>query len=288
MKYTAARFNITCEDNVREAAKDLLAALAGEAGFESFEDTPAGLDGYAQTELFDRSKLDEGIADFPIEKVGISYTLEEVPETNWNTTWEEEGFEPIDVDGRVLIFDARRPLPQEHEGYQVLIGIEARMAFGTGTHQTTRMVVSALTNLSLKDKRLLDCGCGTGILSIAALKLGAVEAVGYDIDEWAVENAKHNADINKVKGFSVFHGNASVLSHVSGVFDVVVANINRNILLADLPQFKDVMNIGATLVLSGFYEDDIPLLLEEAAKYGLQEKGRKVEDQWACLILALQ
>ena len=165
------------------------------------------------------------------------------------------------------------------------IGIEAKLAFGTGNHETTRMIISQLLQMPVKTKRVLDCGTGTGILGLTASKLGAKDVVGYDIDEWSVENAKHNAVLNGVENMEVLFGNCNVLTHVSGVFDVVMANINRNILLNDMRLFRNVMNIGGTLILSGFYEEDVPVLLEKAAELGLHEVTRQVDNNWTCLVL---
>jgi ribosomal protein L11 methyltransferase len=149
------------------------------------------------------------------------------------------------------------------------------------------MMVATLLSLDLRGKRVLDCGCGTGILGIVALKLGAKEAVGYDIDEWSVENSKHNAIINMVEeGYTSLLGDASVLqSELLGQFNIVMANINRNILLADMHAFVERMDKGATLLLSGFYKADIPILVEAAAAEGLQLMAERNEGEWACLKL---
>ena len=146
------------------------------------------------------------------------------------------------------------------------------------------MMISMLLKLRLSEKRVLDCGCGTGILSIAASNLGANKVIGYDIDEWSVNNTLHNATMNNVTNLEVFHGNAQVLSHVSGLFDVVLANINRNILLQDMTSFVELMSPGAILLLSGFYEADANLLIEKATQLGLVERNRKTEDDWCCLM----
>ena len=135
---------------------------------------------------------------------------------------------------------------------------------------------------------MLDCGTGTGILGLTASKLGAKEVVGYDIDEWSVENAKHNALLNGVDNMEVLFGNSSVLNHISGVFDVVMANINRNILLDDMRLFRSVMNTDATLILSGFYEEDVPVLLEKANELGLHETARHTDNNWTCLVLKVR
>ena len=163
------------------------------------------------------------------------------------------------------------------------------MAFGTGTHETTRMICAELISLShsltSSPSRVLDCGTGTGILSIAALKLGATQAIGYDIDEWSVDNARHNAVINRVDDrFTSLLGDASVIDTIDGQFDLVLANINRNILLADMPRFVSKMHQGSLLILSGFYTADSPLLIEKAQNLGLSLKSQNQDQDWACLV----
>ena len=286
MKYLVAKFKIATSEDLLQVCKDLLADSAAEAGFESFEETQEGLEAYMQKELFDKDALDASIADFPIEGTDISYTIEDAEDKDWNEEWEEQGFDPICVDDQVLIYDAKHPeLHPTTSPDHIEIGIEAKLAFGTGNHETTRMIVSTLLNMNLYKMRVLDCGCGTGILGLVASKLGASEVVGYDIDEWSVENAKHNAQLNGVDNLEVYFGNASVINHISGVFDVVLANINRNILLEDMKSFRGVLNEGGYMILSGFYEEDIPVLLEKAKEFGLYESGRRTDNNWACLVL---
>ena len=286
MKYLVAKFKIATSEDLLQVCKDLLADSAAEAGFESFEETQEGLEAYVQKELFDKDALDASIADFPIEGTDISYTIEDAEDKDWNEEWEEQGFDPICVDDQVLIYDAKHPeLHPTTSPDHIEIGIEAKLAFGTGNHETTRMIVSTLLNMNLYKMRVLDCGCGTGILGLVASKLGANEVGGYDIDEWSVENAKHNAQLNGVDNLEVYFGNASVINHISGVFDVVLANINRNILLEDMKSFRGVLNEGGYMILSGFYEEDIPVLLEKAKEFGLYESGRRTDNNWACLVL---
>ena len=286
MKYLVAKFKIATSEDLLQVCKDLLADSAAEAGFESFEETQEGLEAYVQKELFDKDALDASIADFPIEGTDISYTIEDAEDKDWNEEWEEQGFDPICVDDQVLIYDAKHPeLHPTTSPDHIEIAIEAKLAFGTGNHETTRMIVSTLLNMNLYKMRVLDCGCGTGILGLVASKLGANEVVGYDIDEWSVENAKHNAQLNGVDNLEVYFGNASVINHISGVFDVVLANINRNILLEDMKSFRGVLNEGGYMILSGFYEEDIPVLLEKAKEFGLYESGRRTDNNWACLVL---
>ena len=174
--------------------------------------------------------------------------------------------------------------PRIATGTKVQIEIDAKLAFGTGTHETTRMICTQL--LKLAKGRVLDCGTGTGILSICALKLGATEAVGYDIDEWSVDNARHNAVINRVDDrFTSLLGDAKILENIDEKFDIVLANINRNILLADMPMFVSKMHEGSLLILSGFYSDDCEILIEKAHSIGLKLVSKTTDHDWACLVL---
>ena len=225
------------------------------------------------------------------EGTTIAYDIHEAEDRDWNEQWEQEGFEPIIVSPTLIIHDGRH-LPDESSltyPSTTLIEIDAKLAFGTGTHETTRMICATLEELFSANTSLhnvLDCGTGTGILSICALKLGAQKAVGYDIDEWSVDNARHNAVINQVDDrFTSLLGDAIILNKVEGTFDLVMANINRNILLNDMPQFVSKMNVGATLILSGFYTDDTPILTEKAQSLGLTLQQQKEDQQWACLVL---
>lgn len=283
MQYYKAEFKIECAEEQKQDCRDLLCDLTVEAGFESFEDTNIGINGYVQRDLFHQNILDDVITNFPIENVHINYTISSVLDEDWNQEWESIGFEPIDIDEKLMVFDARKSLPLLDR--PISIGIEAKNAFGTGTHETTRMILSQLLNTVVDKKRVLDCGCGTGILSIATSKFGAEEVVAYDIDEWSVKNTNHNAVLNGVSNVSVMEGDVSVLSHISGVFDIVLTNINRNIILEDLPKFKEVMNIGATIILSGFYTEDAGMIMEKALETGLSEITRKTDNNWCMLVL---
>ena len=279
MKYFEVDFTIS---PYSADASDVLAAMAGEAGFETFEETETGLKGYVQQSLFDVSVLKTALEDFPFEDTTISYDIREAEDRDWNEQWEQEGFEPIIISDNLIIHDGRH-LPDSTP--DIAIEIDAKLAFGTGTHETTRMICSTLLELQPKG-RVLDCGTGTGILSICALQLGAQEAIGYDIDEWSVDNARHNAVINQVDDrFTSLLGDASILNKVEGTFDLVMANINRNILLNDMPQFVSKMNADATLILSGFYTDDCQILIEKAQTLGLSLRQQKEDQQWACLVL---
>jgi len=295
MKYYEVTFRIEVQEQLQpqsqqllQTAVDLTSALAGEAGFETFEETSdGGLTGYIQSSLFNRDLLDQLLTGFPLEGVSVSYTLQEAPDKDWNEEWEEAGFEPIIIGKKCVVHDGRHLGSCCLDDYEMQVQIEARQAFGTGNHETTRLMVEALLNRNLSGQRMLDCGTGTGILAIVALKQGARQAVGYDIDDWSVRNAIHNAKLNGVDDRMEVHlGDSSVLGEtVTGPFDVVTANINRNILLADLPRFAACLAPDGLLLLSGFYESDIQKLTDEAVKWGLQLSGRTTECGWACLQL---
>ena len=306
MKYFEVTFTLSPYSS---DACDVLAALAGEAGFETFMETENGLTGYVQQTLFDEPALKEALEDFPFEGVSISYDVQEAEDKDWNEQWEQEGFEPIEVrskmdDGRGIVIHDGRHLPENISDQDIAIEIDAKLAFGTGTHETTRMICATLLELFtihsscvpsvaseqsssalFTSLKVLDCGTGTGILAISALKLGAKEAIGYDIDEWSVDNARHNAVINRVDDrFQSLLGDVNILKEVDGTFDLVMANINRNILLADMPMMHAKMAPGARLILSGFYTADIPMLTEKAQRLGMTLMAQKDDNDWACLV----
>ena len=301
MKYYEVELTITpCSQD----AQDLLSALSAEAGFESFEETATGLLAYAQQSLFDQEALDAAISTFPIEGTKIIYNVREAEDRDWNEQWEQEGFEPIVISGEwrevsgernvhTLIIHDGRHLPQDTPLTSNLspltsIEIDAHQAFGTGTHETTRMICANLMTMDLHDKHVLDCGSGTGILGICALKLGASSVVAYDIDEWSTDNTRHNAVINGVDSrLQARCGDATLLDTLDQRFDLVLANINRNILLQDMPRFVSVMAPGATLMLSGFYESDCALLESKAQQLGLSLQSTKTDGDWACMLFTL-
>lgn len=288
MKYFEVKFTISAPEESHQDVRDVLAALAGEAGFETFEETPEGLMGYIQQEAFDADALDGMIASLPFCNTTVSYTVNEAENRDWNEQWEQEGFDPISIGEHLIIYDGRH-LPPTPSHLPIMVQIDAKLAFGTGNHETTQMMAAALTVLPLEGKRVLDCGTGTGILAIVALLCGAIHAAGYDIDEWSVNNAQHNAALNGVEQrFTTILGDSTVIQTLHEKFDVVLANINRNILLADLPRMRQAMNTGATLLLSGFYREDTVLLTTKAAALGLVLKAERHEGEWACLEFELR
>lgn len=282
MKYNKISFLIGAESQLLQDACDVLAAMLGDCGFETFEYTGGGMTGYVQQQMFDEDAMEEIIAGFPFDGVSVEYTVEEAEDKDWNEQWENEGFAPVSVGG-CIIHDGRH-LPTENS--EVMVEIDAKLAFGTGNHETTRMIIDQLMHTPLSGKRILDCGTGTGILGILAMKRGAKSVTAYDIDEWSADNARHNAVINGIlDNYDVMLGDSSVLDGVNQAFDLIIANINRNILLADMPRWTALLSDNGQLLMSGFYHSDTAILKEKAAALGLAAADEVTDGEWACLSL---
>ena len=281
MKYFEVDFQLS---PLSQDACDILAALTADAGFESFEETQHGIRGYVQQPLLDRQALEDIVNNFPIMGTNIIYTINKAEDKDWNEQWEQEGFEPIIVGNNRLAIHDGRHLPSQPA--DISVEIDARLAFGTGTHETTQMICEWMLDMPMKGLRVMDAGCGTGILGIVALKLKASHVTAYDIDEWSSGNTRHNAVINRVDSqLSVYCGDATLLDSKTADYDLVLANINRNILLNDMPRFCQIMKQDAKLILSGFYTEDIPLLEARGKELGLTLTGAKNRDKWASIIM---
>ena len=281
MKYFEVDFQLS---PLSQDACDILAALTADAGFESFEETQHGIRGYVQQPLLDRQALEDIVNNFPIMGTNIIYTISEAEDKDWNEQWEQEGFEPIIVGNNRLAIHDGRHLPSQPA--DISVEIDARLAFGTGTHETTQMICEWMLDMPMKGLRVMDAGCGTGILGIVALKLKANHVTAYDIDEWSSDNTCHNAFIDRFDiQLSVYCGDASLLDSKTADYDLVLANINRNILLNDMPRFCQIMKQDAKLILSGFYTEDIPLLEARGKELGLTLTGAKNRDKWASIIM---
>ncbi len=264
MKYSEASFLLS---PYSEAAGDVLAALLAEIGFDTFVPAADGLKAYVQTSVLDADAVASLAANFPFPDVAVSYSIKAAPDENWNATWEQQHtFEPIDLPG------GKR------------LTVVPRQAFGSGEHATTRMMVKLLCGLDLQGTTVIDAGCGTGILGFAALLLGADHLVAYDIDEWSVANALDNLRLNEIDPAcaEIREGDSSVLT-AADMADVLLANINRNILLADMPTFAAHTRIGGHVLLSGFYEDDVALLRASAEALGLDFVGSEADGEWRAL-----
>lgn len=271
MNYILTTFTIQPKS---EIAADLLSGLLADVGFESFVTTDEGLDAYIQSELFSESHIREIITQFPID-VKIDYSLTEIEEKNWNEEWEKNYFQPIVIDGKCVI---QSSFHQTEGNYEYRIFIDPKMAFGTGHHQTTGLILHEILSMDLTDKSVLDMGAGTAVLAILASMRGANPVLAIDIDEWAYNNALENIKLNQTPSIRVLKGGVEVLGDES--FDVVFANINRNILLQDIPAYTKVLNSAGILIMSGFYKEDIPAIREKCEENGLTYVGFREQDNW--------
>ena len=276
MNYLEFSFSIS---PVSDVAGDVLTAVLGNVGFDSFVCDDNLLKAYIRKDLWNEDLLRSTLEDFPLENTSVRYTFVEIEEKDWNEEWEKNYFQPIVVDGKCAVHCTfHKNVP--HAEYDIVI--EPRMSFGTGHHATTSLIISELLNMDLRGKSVLDMGCGTSILAILARMRGASTCVAVDNDEWCVRNSRDNITLNHLDGIKVELGNASSLDG-KGPFDVVLANINRNILLADMVRYVRVMRSGSVIYMSGFYMEDVPLLKAEASRCGLSFSGSKEKDRWAVL-----
>ncbi len=276
MKYL--EFIFTTDPNT-EIVKDILCAVLGEAGFESFIDQGHETAAYIQKEKYDEALLKRNLSNFPLTDTTIRYTYKEAEDKDWNEEWERNFFQPIIIGNRCVIHSSfhHDVPPAEYD-----IVINPQMAFGTGHHETTGLIINELLEADLHGKSVLDMGCGTSILAILARMRGATCCTAIDIDEWCVRNSIENIMLNHVDHISVKQGDASLLKD-EGPFDVVIANINRNILLQDMAQYVERMNTGASLYMSGFYIDDMPLIQAEAERLALTLSYHKENNRWAVM-----
>ena len=259
----------------KEPATDILVAELGEVGFESFVETEDGMIAYIQQTDWNENVLDD-IFILDSGEFSISYEMEVIEQTNWNSEW-EKNFNPIQVDDLVSI---RAPF-HENPNLKYDIVIEPKMSFGTGHHETTHMMVQHLLELDLTNKKTLDMGCGTGILAIFAEMKGAKPIDAIDIDNWCYQNSIENVERNNCSNISVFEGEASLL--VNKKYDVIIANINRNILLNDMHTYMNCLNENGTLLLSGFYKEDITIIDAEVSKYNCKLDKTIERNNWVAL-----
>jgi ribosomal protein L11 methyltransferase len=259
----------------KEPTTEILIAELGNAGFESFVESEEGVTAYIQKTEW-RTSILEDIFVLNSDEFSIEYKYNEVAQTNWNAEW-EKNFEPIQVDDLVSI---RAPF-HDNPNLKYDIVIEPKMSFGTGHHETTHMMVQHLLKLDLENKKVLDMGCGTGILAIFAEMKGAKPLDAIDIDNWCYENSLENVARNNCENISVYEGDASLLTGKK--YDVIIANINRNILLIDMKVYTNCLNEKGILLLSGFYEADIPVIDAEVSKFGLTLETTIQRNNWVAL-----
>lgn len=275
MNYVGCFFKISSGSLEIQTAIDILVAELGEAGFESFTENPDGVIAYIQKSDWNASLLDD-VQILQSEEVSFSYDVKEIEQVNWNLEW-EKNFEPIVVDNEVSI---RAPF-HKNPGLAYDIVIEPKMSFGTGHHETTHLMVQHLRELELHGKHVLDMGCGTGILAIFAEMRGASSIDAIDIDSWCYENSIENVARNQCKAISVFEGDSSLLKPKT--YDLIIANINRNILLADMKIYADSLKDKGLLLLSGFYTEDIEKINASAEENGLLLDKKLERNNWVGL-----
>lgn len=278
MKYLEVIFHT---EPCNETVNDVLSALCGEIGFESFMEAEQGVKGYIQEALYNEEALKEVLATFPIKDTEISFRVVPQEDKDWNEEWEKNFFQPIVIGERCVIhstFHQNTP----HAEYDILIN--PQMAFGTGHHETTSLILTELLDADLKGKSLLDMGCGTSILAILASMRGANPITAIDIDDWCVSNSKDNIQLNHISNIEVELGDASSLTG-RAPFDVIIANINRNILLNDMAQYVAYMHAGSDIYMSGFYVEDIPYIRAKGEELGLRFVHYKEKHNWAAVKL---
>ena len=257
---------------------DILTAELAELGYESFVETDAGLNAYIPETDFDEAAVTELIARYTAQTL-IDYQTVLLEKRNWNAEW-EANYDPIEVVTETGSVRVRASFHAPDPAFQHDLVINPKMSFGTGHHETTAMMLAHQLGISHSGKRVLDVGSGTGILAILGVKLGAAYALAFDVEEWAVKNAIENADLNGCTNrMHVFQGTIADVD-ADERFDIILANINRNVLLAEIPAYVGLLSPGGCLLVSGFYETDAPDIQQKATDSGLTLTGSKTQNQW--------
>jgi ribosomal protein L11 methyltransferase len=256
---------------------DILIAELGEIGFDTFQETDEGFNAYIGEAEFDEAEVKEIIQKYSFLVIA-RYQVGKVPKENWNQTW-ETNYHPIEIPGRCRV---RASFHEADASFPLEIVINPKMSFGTGHHSTTYLRMELLLDTDVKGKSVFDFGTGTGILAILAAKLGATQIDASDIDEWCIENGMENFAINDYDGIKIQLGTVKEVKKKPS-YDLILANINRNVLLEEMPDYVSVLPIGGLLYLSGFYEEDLPVIEEKANSLGLKRTGYRVRDNWTAV-----
>jgi ribosomal protein L11 methyltransferase len=257
-----------------EWLRDVLMAQLAETGIESFTETPTGMEAFIPVAAFQEADVFDLLKTFE-ENYSFRVSKELIKSQNWNEVWEKNYFKPLVIAGECLV---RAPFHKEFPQCQYEIVIEPNMAFGTGNHETSSMMLEAILKENLTGKKVLDMGCGTGILGILASMKGASEIMSVDIDEWSVKGTYENAALNNIKNLKVKKGDASLLG--TEKYDFIFANIHKNVLMNDLPAYSKSLNQNGKLFISGFYTEDIPELKAKAESVGMKETGFTIKNNW--------
>ncbi|MBR1387647.1 MAG: 50S ribosomal protein L11 methyltransferase [Alloprevotella sp.] len=278
MKYLEFLFTITPASS---DAYDLLSGLTAEVGFESFEkfDNPdEPMKGYIPADLFDQETLDGIVANFPFAGTNVTYQYSEMEDRDWNAEWEKNYFQPLEIDDLCVV---SATFHKDVKEARYNIKINPRMSFGTGHHATTSQMMREILQADCKGKSVLDMGCGTGILGILACMCGAAECLSIDVDEWCIKNTEENIALNHIDNLNVVLGSAASLDNYA-CFDLLLCNIHLNVIVADMPYYARHLKPGAVALFSGFYEKDLPKIVEAAGKEGLSLCHSRTENDWCC------
>ncbi|MTI30841.1 50S ribosomal protein L11 methyltransferase [Xanthovirga aplysinae] len=258
---------------------DIFMAEMAEAGFDSFSDNDQGFEASIESSSFDEEVVKE-IFNRYHTMTTATYVVEEVGKKNWNEEW-EKNYDPIFIDDRCVV---KASFHQIEKKFPYEITINPKMSFGTGHHETTHLMLSHQLELDHEEKTVLDAGCGTGILAIMASKLGAMHVLAYDIDDWCVENSSENIELNHCENIDLALGDIEALK-IEGTFDIILANINKNVLLKEIPAYVSLLANGGNLLLSGFYQEDIADIEELCKENGLKLLKQNTRNRWAALVL---
>ena len=288
MKYYECNFSFTLPPALgddaltAETVADVLAVELGEIGFDAFVPDSDSLTAYIPQHQYDAEKLEALLREFALPVTIQASPPELLEDRDWNEEWEKNYFRPLVIDNRCIIHASFHSVPTH---YIYSITIDPRMSFGTGNHPTTHLMLAGLLDLDVTNLSVLDMGCGTGVLAILAAMKGASRVTAVDVDQWAVDNAADNIRLNSVEQIEVHLGDADLLPNL-GKFDIILANINRNVLLNDLHLYAASLNPNGQILMSGFYTDDVPLLTNESTRHHLTITSVADRDDWAMIRLA--
>ena len=269
MNYTKISFKLTPDS---EENREILVAVLSDLAFESFDETEEQVLGYVPGETFDFVEMNEITSALPFS---VETETEMIPDQNWNEVWEKNYFKPLLIGGRCLV---RAPFHTEYQPAEFELVIEPKMAFGTGNHETTTLVAEQILDMDLAGKTVLDMGCGTGILGMLASLKGAKSITAIDIDTWSFESTVENARLNNIFNLEAKLGDASLLG--SETYEIIFANIHKNVIINDLPVYESVLQPGGKIYLSGFYTQDMPDVKKKAESLGLIETGFHEKNNW--------
>lgn len=269
MNYTKISFKLTPDS---EENREILVAVLADLAFESFDETEDQVEGYVPGESFDLEEMYAITTSLPFS---VDTQQEMIPDQNWNEVWEKNYFQPLLIGGRCLV---RAPFHTDYEPAEFELVIEPKMAFGTGNHETTTQMAEQILEMDLAGKTVLDMGCGTGILAMLASLKGAKSVTAIDIDTWSFESTVENTQLNNISNVEAKLGDASLLGDET--YEVIFANIHKNVIISDLPAYENVLKPGGQLYLSGFYTHDMLEVKEKADSLGLIDTGFNEKNKW--------